>query len=152
MSSASAGSLTSATMAKNAAKTNAKKRGSKGSENFGGTSACSAEAEQGEGPAAASATSSAVGDQDTSTTAVSSVASSDYAAASCPIAVVAVGPNSASAASEAGTVSVSPNGAAAATPAANGSKTATFDGPRDPRHAEILSLLRKAMDEVGRTD
>jgi hypothetical protein len=91
---------------------------------LGATSAVSAEAEQGDGPAAASATSSAVADGIADTSAVSVVAAPNYAAAACDFGVVAVGPFGASAASEVGVAAVGPSGAAATSNAANSSSVA----------------------------
>ena len=106
---------------------------------LGATSAVSAEAEQGDGPAAASATSSAVGEGIVETSAVSVVAAPNYAAAACDFGVVAVGPYGASAASQVGVAAVGPSGAAATSNAANSSSvaihpngTAAIGEPQDP--------------------
>lgn len=81
------------------------------------TSAVSAEAEQGDGPAAASATSSAVSGSMVSTSAVSVCVGGDYASAACDYGVVAVGPSSAAAVGRFGAVAVGPTGAVATDPA-----------------------------------
>lgn len=120
-----------------------------GSSNLGGTSVCSAEAEQGEGPAAASATSSALGENGGAVMAVSSVASMDYASAACPVGAVAVGPFSAAATSEVGSVSVSPSGAAAAANAANGTKAVAKGGDVSTENEEILALLRDVVEKIA---
>ncbi len=106
---------------------------------IGATSAVSAEAEQGDGPAAASATSSAVGEGVAHTSAVSVVAAPNYAAAACDFGVVAVGPAGASAASQVGVAAVGPGGVAATSNAANSSHVAVngdgravIDEPAEP--------------------
>jgi hypothetical protein len=90
------------------------------------TSSVSAEAQQGDGPAAASASSSAVGPT-TDTKAVSVVVGPNGASAACPFGVVVVGPQGAAAASEVGVATVGPAGAASASNAANSSR-AVIDG------------------------
>lgn len=95
--------------------------------NYAATSAVSAEAEQGDGPASASATSSGVSENAAATSAVSVACGSDYAAAACDFGVVAVGPNSAAAASQVGVATTGPHGGAASSNAANASQVEVND-------------------------
>ncbi len=125
MSSASAGSSSSNSGEKNYAET------PDGSEQdygrlpqFSATSTTCAEAQQGDGPAAASASGSAVGVNVAKTTSVSTCIGTDYAAAACEYGVAVAGPHSAAAASQVGVVAVGPDGAAATSDAANSSNVA----------------------------
>lgn len=95
-----------------------------GQVNASATCAVAAEAEQGDGPAASSAASSAVADGIAKTSAVSTTATLDYAAAASDTVAVAVGPYGAAAAGPNGVAVVGPDGASASSNAANSSSTA----------------------------
>jgi hypothetical protein len=128
MSSASAGSHSDNTGQKNFAEVSGKPCPTCGAiGNMAATSTTSAEAQQGDGPAASSASSSAVGDGAVKTSAVSTCVGSDYAAAACEFGAVAVGPCSAAAASQVGVVAVGSTGAAASSNSANSNCVAVND-------------------------
>lgn len=111
MSSASAGSTSQNSGEKNYAETAGKECPTCGrNAAFSATSAVSAEAEQGNGPAAASASSSAVSESAVQTSAVSVCVGTEYAAAACDFGAVVVGPNSAAAVGKTGAVAVGPTG------------------------------------------
>jgi hypothetical protein len=112
-------------------------------------STTSAEAEQGDGPAAASASASGSADGRTDTMAVTASCSTDFAAAACPIGVVAVGRHAASAAGRHGAVSVSLTSASASGTAANGSKVAIAPDPMG-----LAAALKDAVEalETVRSD
>lgn len=128
MSSASSGSISDNTGQKNFAEVSGKPCPTCGGiGNMTATSTTSAEAQQGDGPAASSASSSAVSDGAVKTSAVSTCVGSDYAAAACEFGAVAVGPYSAAAASQVGVVAVGSTGAAASSNSANSNCVAVND-------------------------
>lgn len=130
MSSASAGSSSSNSGEKNYAETpDGDKQEYQELPQFSSTSTTCAEAQQGDGPAAASASGSAVAENVAKTTSVSTCIGTDYAAAACEYGVVVVGPHSAAAASQIGVVAVGPDGAAATSNAANASSVAIGSNP-----------------------
>ena len=115
------------------------------------TSSVAAEAQQGDGPAAASASGSAVGESTVESRAVSVVVGPEGAAAACELGVVVVGPQGAAAASAIGVASAGPHGAAAAGNGANSSSVAIdsdgrvsyatpLDGPADDLEERIARL------------
>ena len=140
MSSAAAGSRNDATQGKNAASSDVPSSG--GDQNPAVCSTTSAEAEQGDGPAAASASAAGSSGGQTTTTAVSTSASTDYAAAACPVAVVAIGPDSAAAASEKCAASVSLTAASASGTAANAVDTSVLPEGTAEAYAEALAVFR----------
>lgn len=95
------------------------------------TSKVATEAEQGTGPAAASATTAATGDGNHDVSSVSVVVGEHGASAASDVGVVAIGPNGAAAANEAGVVAVGPEGGAAASDAANGADVSMTDDDGD---------------------
>lgn len=119
---------------------------------FSATSAVSAEAQQGDGPAAASASGSGSSGQTVETVAVAVSCNADFAVAACPIAVVAVGINSASAASENGVVSVGLEGAAATSNSANASETTmrSYEGLGFGDDRAITRMLSAVRSELSR--
>ena len=128
MSSASAGSRADNSGEKNFAQASGETCPTCGrASDFGATSTVAAEAQQGDGPAAASASASSVMDGAAKTSSVSVVVGADYAAAACEFGAVVVGPNSAAAASQVGVAAVGPAGAAATSNSANSSSVAVFD-------------------------
>jgi hypothetical protein len=92
------------------------------------TSHAVAEAEQGDGPAAASGSSSAAGPRGMMVDNVAVVVGAHGAAAASRIGVVSVTPDGAAAASEVGTAAVGHEGAAATSNAANSSTTQVKGG------------------------
>lgn len=114
------------------------------------TSSVSAEAQQGDGPAAAGASASGVGETVARTSAVSVVIGPEGAAAACEYGVVVAGPHGAAAASQAGVAAVGQNGAASSSNAANAT-SAAVDGATDHRPADdilerLLSLERESRE------
>lgn len=121
---------------------------------FAVTSAVSAEAQQGDGPAAASASGSGSTGVNVETVAVAVSCGKDYAVAACPVAVVAVGVNSASAGSENGVVAVGLEGAAASSNSANSSETAMrdhqgFSFGDDPAVVRLLGAIRGELNRLA---
>lgn len=132
MSSATSGSVGATSGEKNHAKASPKPTSNPAE--FAATTSVAAEAEQGDGPAAASSSASAVGKNSPSTKVATVVVGKDYAAAASEAGVAVVGPNSASAASKIGVVAVGPDGAAATSNAANGSQVTTHrKNPAQPQ-------------------
>jgi len=114
---------------------------------FGGTSSVAAEAQQGDGPAAASASGSAVGENSTNTSAVSVVVGPYGAAAASDIGVVVVGAQGAAAACEMGAVSSGPSGVAASGNGANSSIVAVNDYSADGEPETIEQKLARLQAE-----
>jgi len=83
------------------------------------TSAVNAQAEQGSGPAASGATTSATSMGNSRTSSTSAAVGEYGASAASDVGVAAVGPSGAASASEVGSTSVGPEGGAAASNAAN---------------------------------
>jgi hypothetical protein len=106
-----------------------------------------AEAQQGDGPAAASASGSAVGENSTNTSAVSVVVGPYGAAAACDIGVVVVGAQGAAAASEMGAVSSGPSGVAATGNGANSSIVAVNGNSADGEPETIEQKLARLQSE-----
>lgn len=151
MSSAAAGGTNKISGARNKAAVTADK--ATGGE-FAATSAVSAEAQQGHGPAAASASGSGTSAEGVDTTAVAVSCNGDFAVAACPIGVVAVGLNSASAAAQTGVVAVGPEGVAATSNAANASEVAvraeeTAGGQADAGLRGMLEVIRGELDRLA---
>jgi hypothetical protein len=114
------------------------------------TSSVSAEAQQGDGPAAAGASASGVSESVARTSAVSVVIGPDGAAATCDFGVGVAGPHGAAAASQAGVAAVGRNGAASSSNAANAT-SAAVDGaverqPDDDILERLLSLERESRE------
>jgi hypothetical protein len=111
------------------------------------TSSVAAEAQQGDGPAAASASGSAVGQSTVESRAVSVVVGPNGAAAACEIGVVVVGPQGAAAASEMGVASAGAHGAAAAGNGANSASVAIDSDGNVHGSAPAAAMSPDAVEE-----
>jgi hypothetical protein len=154
MSSAAAGGANKTTKMDNEANIDASMLEGGAQGEFAATSAVSAEAQQGDGPAAASASGSGSTGVNVETVAVAVSCGKDYAVAACPVAVVAVGVNSASAGSENGVVAVGLEGAAASSNSANSSETAMrdhqgFSFGDDPAVVRLLGAIRGELNRLS---
>ncbi|MBK1667749.1 hypothetical protein CKO28_06845 [Rhodovibrio sodomensis] len=154
MSSAAAGGANKTTKMDNEANIDAGMLDGGAQGEFAATSAVSAEAQQGDGPAAASASGSGSTGVTVETVAVAVSCGKDYAVAACPVAVVAVGVNSASAGSENGVVAVGLEGAAASSNSANSSETAMrdhqgFSFGDDPAVVRLLGAIRGELNRLS---
>lgn len=114
------------------------------------TSSVSAEAQQGDGPAAAGASASGACETVARTSVVSVVIGPDGAAAACEFGVVVAGPHGAAAASQAGVAAIGHNGAASSSNAANAT-SAAVDGAADRPPADdfldrLVSLERESRE------
>ena len=116
-----------------------------GSPQLAATSSVAAEAQQGDGPAAASASGSAVGTTSVASRAVSVVIGPHGAAAACELGVAVVGPQGAAAASSIGVASAGPSGAAAAGNGAN-SSTVAIDAAANG-HQPALPDMNEALEQ-----
>jgi hypothetical protein len=115
--------------------------------NVAATSSVSAEAQQGEGPAAAGASASGVSRSIAHTSAVSVVIGPDGAAAACDAGVVVSGPHGAAAASEAGVAAVGADGAASSSNAANAT-SAAVNGTGRGAPTELTERLARLEEEA----
>lgn len=154
MSSAAAGGANKTTKMDNEANIDASMLEGATHGEFAATSAVSAEAQQGDGPAAASASGSGSTGVNVETVAVAVSCGKDYAVAACPVAVVAVGVNSASAGSENGVVAVGVEGAAASSNSANSSETTMrdhqgFSFGDDPAVVRLLGAIRGELSRLA---
>lgn len=115
------------------------------------TSSVAAEAQQGEGPAAASASGSAVGETNVASRAVSVVIGPHGAAAACELGVAVVGPQGAAAASSIGVASAGPGGAAAAGNGAN-SSTVAIDAAANGQQPALPDLNEALEQRLARLE
>lgn len=115
--------------------------------NVAATSSVSAEAQQGDGPAAAGASASGVAHGIARTSSVSVVIGPYGAAAACDAGVVVSGPHGSAAASEAGVSAVGANGAASSSNAANAT-SAAVEGAHEPGRGDLLDRLAQLEEQA----